>query len=152
MAEHFDWSLPRLDKRHFTAFANLLALRNGGQVEPASLHDDMLHEDESSDDGDAVSIDTSRPHRISDSGHNRLKRKFLDCLAEFTANIKSGKSVACSSMREGEENVTLWITRNEGFQTPEVPLFDRLSELLSSLSCTNGICSLAKLLNQTNPS
>ena len=37
MADRFDWSLPGLNKHHFIAFANLLALQNGGQVEPASL-------------------------------------------------------------------------------------------------------------------
>lgn len=92
MSEMFSWSLPGLNRRHLTAFANLLALRNGGQVEPASLRDELLDQDNLDDDSDGGSIDTSRPRRISDSGHDRLKRNFLDCLAEITAN-KKGESL-----------------------------------------------------------
>jgi hypothetical protein len=99
----------------------------------------MLEKDESNNDSDAVSIDTSRPHRISDSGHHQLKTKFLDCLAELAANKKGGESVACSGMMEGEEAVTFWITRN---QIPDNLFFEKLSERLSGLLYKRGICSL----------
>lgn len=105
----------------------------------------MLEED-FNDDWDAASVDTRKAHQISDSGHNRLKRKFLDCLAEFAANMKSGKTVACTAMKEAEHDVTVWIARNEGFPDQEKPLFDRLSAMLSRLSCSNGTCSLARLI------
>lgn len=98
------------------------------------------------DDWDAASVDTRKAHQISDSGHNRLKRKFLDCLAEFAANMKSGKTVACTAMKEAENNVTVWIARNEGFPDQQKPLFSKLSALLSSLSCSKGTCSLARLI------
>jgi hypothetical protein len=134
MAGQFHWSFPGLDQRSFTAFANLLALRNGGQIEILSPCD-VIQDEDGSDEG---SVDTSRPNQISDSGHNKLKKRFLDCLAEFVANDKGGKFVACSSMREGEDCMTIWITRNGGFQSLEETLSERLSELLSNLSSRSG--------------
>ena len=100
MADKFVWSLPGLNKHEFTAFGNLLALRNGGQVEPTSLPEDVLDGDESENDSEASSIVTNRPGQISNAGHGGLKRKFLDCLAEFAANKKGGRSVACTAMME----------------------------------------------------
>lgn len=145
MSETFDWNFSEFGRTHFNALANLLSLRNGGQVEPASFPDDVLEED-FNDDWDAASVDTRKADQISDSGHNRLKRKFLDCLAEFAANRKSGKTVACTAMKEAEDNVTVWIARNEGFPDEDKPLFNKLSALLSRLSCSKGTCSLARLI------
>jgi hypothetical protein len=142
MSDSFDWNFPGLSRTHFNALANLLSLRSGGQVEPASIADEPLEEDRD-DDWDVASDDTRNAHQLSDSGHSRLKRKFLDCLAEFAANRKSGKTVACTAMKEAEDNVTIWIARNEGFPDQENLLFNKLSELLSRLSCSKGMCSLA---------
>ncbi|OCL03033.1 hypothetical protein AOQ84DRAFT_420660 [Glonium stellatum] len=133
MSESFNWNLPGLSRTQFHAFTNLLSLRNGGQVEPATLPEGVLEEDYN-DDRNAAGVDTRNAHQISDSGHNRLKREFLDCLAEFAANKKSGKTVACTAMKEAEDNVKFWIARNEGFPDQEKLLFSQLSELLSSLS------------------
>lgn len=149
MSESFDWNFSGFGRTHFNAFANLLSLRNGGQVESVSLPDDGLEAD-FNDDWDAASVNTTKAHQISDSGHNRLKRKFLDCLAEFAANTKNGKTVACTAMKEAEDNVTVWIARNEGFPDQEKPLFSRLSALLSSLSCSEGTCSLSRSI-KTRP-
>ena len=137
MNECFGGNSPRFKWTHFNALANLLSLRNGGQVEPASLPDDVL-DDDSNKDWDAASVDTTVPLKIADSGYNKLKRKFLDCLAEFAANLKNGKTVACTAMKEAEDNVTVWIARNEGFPDQEKPLFDKLGALLSGLSCSKG--------------
>lgn len=145
MAQSFDWNFPGLNRHHFTAYANLLALRNDGQVEPISLGNEILDEDKFDDDSDAISIDTSRPQQISDSGCDQLKMKFLDCLAELTANKKGGKFVTCSSMMEGEETVTLWITRNGGFQVSDNIFFEKLSKQLSGLLKGEGIYSLIDL-------
>ena len=41
-------------------------------------------------DGNTPSMDTRFAHQISDLGHERLKQRFLDCLAEFAANKKGG--------------------------------------------------------------
>lgn len=78
MSKSFDWNFSGFGRTHFNALANLLSLRNGGQVEPTSLPDDVLEAD-FNDDWDAASLDTTKAHQTSDSGYNRLKRKFLDC-------------------------------------------------------------------------
>jgi hypothetical protein len=134
MTESFHWSGSGLQKAQFHALANLLSLCNGGQVESASLPDDILEDDY--EDDDSASLDSATVQRLSNSGHDGLKKKFLDCLAEFAANKRGGKTVACTAMREFEDNVTIWIARNDGFLVEE-EVFERLSLLLSALSCND---------------
>ena len=141
MSESFDWNYPGLNWSHFHSLANLLSLRNGGQAEPASLSKTVLEEDwdpDDSGDEDAPSMVTRFAHQISDSGHGRLKRRFLDCLAELAANKKGGTTVACSAMKEAEDNVIIWIARNEGFLDMDKLVFDKLGKILGSLSCNSG--------------
>ena len=154
MSETFDWNCPGLNWSHFHSLANLLSLRNGGQAEPSSLSDTttVLQGDWDSDDnedGDAPSIDTRVAHQISDSGHGRLKRRFLDCLAEFAANKKGGTAVACSAMKEAEDNVVIWIARNEGFSDVDKLVFDNLGKMLGSLSCNSGTSCVTALYPHT---
>ena len=140
-SETFDWSRPGLNWSHFHSLANLLSLRNGGQAEPSSSYDTVLEDDwdpDDNDDGDSPSIDTRHAHQISGSGHGRLKRRFLDCLAKFAANKSGGKAVACSAMKEAEDNVVIWISRNEGFSDVDKLVFDRLGNVLGSLSRNSG--------------
>jgi hypothetical protein len=149
MSESFDWNYPGLNWSHFHSLANLLSLRNGGQAEPSSLSDTVLEEDWDPDDngdGDAPSMDTRFAHQISDSGHGRLKRRFLDCLA---ANKKGGTAVACSAMKEAEDNVVIWIARNEGFSDVDKPVFDKLGKVLGSLSCKSGTFRVTALFLHT---
>jgi hypothetical protein len=144
MNETFNWIHARLDFAHFHSLAILLSLRNGGQAEVSSLFDAVLDEDCSSDeDGDEgmPSEITVRAHRIADSGHGRLKREFLDCLAEFAANKKGGTAVACSAMKEAEESVVIWVARNEGFSEADKPVFEKLAMLFGLLACGRGTVS-----------
>ncbi|KNG83331.1 hypothetical protein ANOM_008385 [Aspergillus nomiae NRRL 13137] len=137
MAEQFNWTAPNLNQHHFISFANLLALRNGGQVEPAwSLHDSEEEERDEEDETNpdtASSVNTNQVQQISDSGYDKLKRKFLDCVAELAANDKGARFVACSAMREGEDEVTVWISRNEGFREVDHVAFARVGGLLGGL-------------------
>jgi hypothetical protein len=152
MSESFNWNYPGLNWSHFHALANLLSLRNGGQVEPSSLSDMLLEDAWDSDDngdGDTPSIDTRFAHQISDSGHGKLKRRFLDCLAEFAANKKGGIAVACSAMKEAEDNVVIWIARNEGFLDVDRPVFDKLGKMLGSISCNSGTSRVTALFLHT---
>jgi hypothetical protein len=142
MTDQFVWSLPGLNKHQFAAFGNLLALRSGGQVEPASMPEDIVDGNESETISEASSVDTNCPGQISNAGHGRLTTKFLDYLAEFAANKKGGKSVACTAMREAEESVRIWIARNEGFQSTEKQVFEEnLADLLSNMSRYEGASS-----------
>ena len=148
MSESFDWKYPGLNSSQFHALANLLSLRNGGQAKPSSLSDTVLEEDWDPDDNgdeDTPSMDTRFAHQLSDSGHGRLKRRFLDCLAEFAANKRGGTAVACSAMKEAENNVVIWIARNEGFSDVDKPVFDKLGKVLGSLSCNSSTCHVTAL-------
>ena len=141
MNESFDWTYPGLDWSQFHSLANLLSLRNGGQAESSFLSDVVLEQDWStgeSDEGFASSVGTHLAHQISSSGHELLKQKFLDCLAEFAANKKGGRAVACSAMEEAEDSVVVWIARNDGFQDVTQPVFDRIGQLLGSLADSDG--------------
>lgn len=152
MSEKFNWSHEGLNWSHFHSLANLLSLRNGGQAEPSSSPDTVLEEDWDSDDhmdGDRSSMDTRLAHQISGSEHGRLKRRFLDCLAEFAANKKGGTAVACSAMKEAEDNVIIWIARNEGFSDVDKLVFDKLGEILGSLSCNSGTSRVTALFLHT---
>ena len=152
MSESFDWNYPGLSWSHFHSLANLLSLRNGGQAEPSSLSETVLEEDWDSDnneDGDASSINTRFADKTSVSGHGRLKRRFLDCLAEFAANKKGGTAVACSAMKEAEDNVVIWIARNEGFSDVDKLVFEKLGTLLALLSCNSGTWRVTALFQHT---
>ena len=152
MSESFDWSYPGLNWSHFHSLANLLSLRIGGQAEPSSFTDTVLGEDWDSNengDGDAVSVDTRCADQISDSGHAKLKRRFLDCLAEFAANKKGGTAVACSTMKEAENNVKILLARNEGFSDLDKPVFEKLGILLGLYSCNNGASRVTALFLHT---
>ena len=141
MSESFDWNYPGLNWSHCHSLANLLSLRNGGQAEPSSFSNTLLEEDwdpDNNGDEDAPSINTKVADKISDSGHGRLKRRFLDCLAEFAANKKGGTAVACSAMKEVEDNVVIWIARNEGFSDVDKLMFAKVGNMLASLSCNSG--------------
>lgn len=142
MGEKFNWDYPGLNWSHFHSLGNLLSLRNGGQAEASSLSHVVLGEDlssENSDDEGTLCANTIRAHQIAASGHGKLKQKFLDCLAEFAANKKGGTAVACCAMRECEDNVYIWIARNEGFSEADKPVVIALEMLLKSYSRNEGM-------------
>ncbi|KAI4657951.1 uncharacterized protein J4E78_006341 [Alternaria triticimaculans] len=139
--ENFDWSRSDLNRTHFHSLANLLSLRNGGQVEPTVKFDtepelDLEVNDE--EDWESRSVNTALANQISESGHGKLKRRFLDAVAGFAANKKGGTAVACSAMKEAENDVVIWLARNDGFSNGDRPAFEKLGAILSSLSY-NGV-------------
>lgn len=137
MGERFDWNHPGLSWSHFHSVANLLSLRNDGQAEPSSLSDTVLEDGwdpEEDNDEETRSVNTMVAHKISSSGHERLKKRFLDSLAEFAANKKGGTAVACTAMKEAEDSVTIWIARNQGFSDADQCSFDNFAEAMSVLS------------------
>ena len=151
MSQKFDWRYPGLEWSRFHSLANLLSLRNGGQAEPSVLSDIALEEDQKSDDEDErddASIDTRFANQLSESGHERLKRKFLDCLAEIASNKKGGTAVSCAAMREAEDNVTVWVTRNDGFSAIDGTALIEIGECLSSLNVNGGRLFLQFIVEQ----
>lgn len=59
-------------------------------------------------------------------------------MAEIAAKKKGGTAVACSAMKEAEDNVVIWIARNQGFSDVDKLAFDKLGKVLGSLSCDSG--------------
>ena len=72
-----------VDEIRFAALANLLSLRNGGQLEPQVESDDCIDAFGQADSSDLDDADTNHPAQIADSGHPRLKKHFLDRLSEL---------------------------------------------------------------------
>src|SRR5436190_14275156 len=104
MSNIFHWGLPDVDQGKFLALTDLLSLRNGGQLEPDF--------DEPTDDDSNVSdSDTARPERLSYSGHERLKKKFLDRFAELVSCRKGRTHVCCAAMSEEQNVVRIWVSR-----------------------------------------
>lgn len=133
MSEKFHWGLSGLNKPRFVAFTNLLSLRNGGQLDPPPSedpHDEWNQED--SDHGSTV--DTYRADRLSYSGHEDLKKCFLDGLAELVACKKAPTHVACAIMQEGEDRVRIWVARNEGFMERDDAFFRKFESLLGRIA------------------
>ena len=90
------------------------------------------------EDEDSRSVNTALANQISDSGHGKLKKRFLDAVAGFAANKKGGTAVACSAMKEAESDVVIWLARNDGFSNGDRPVFEKLGEILSCLSYNGG--------------
>jgi hypothetical protein len=149
MTEVFSWDCPGLNWAQFHSLANLLSLRNGGQVEPTAKFDtepELYSENHHEEHEDPISLDTVLADRISDSGHGRLKKRFLDAVAGFAANKKGGTAVACSAMKEAEDDVVIWLARNDGFSNYHQPGFEKLAKILGSLSSkASKYCSTARL-------
>lgn len=97
ISHHFYWNLRGFDEPEFAALVDLLLLRNGQQLEPLSSADDLLQTDtsyESSDDG--ASDDSTHPRLVSYSGHDRLKKRFLDASRSSWPSRKGGICCLCS--------------------------------------------------------
>lgn len=134
MSDNSIWTQPGLDQNQFIALTNLLSLRNNGQVEPTSTYEEMDPDKQSYDGDDSDSIDTAVGQQLSVSGHDKLKRQFLDDVAEFAAKEHGALFVACTAMREREEDVEILITRNTPFESSDHEFFDKFGDLVSSWS------------------
>lgn len=123
---HFSWDVSGLNGAEFQALSNALRLRSGGHLEPtfAQIGSEEKLEANDETDNDAAS---DLVNLISDfSDHVRLKKRFLDRLAELAANEKKPGAVACAAMREFDGPVVVWISRNEGFEERDVWFFGGL--------------------------
>lgn len=146
MNAKFDWNASKFDKAHFNVFAHFLYLRDGGQVDSVSLFNDVLADDDD-DEWNEVSVDINKAHQISDSSHMRLKRKFLNCLTKLAVNKKNEKIVFCIVMKEIEDNVIIWIIRNNDFFEKDKAVFDKLDSLLSELSREHSVYFYQKIVS-----
>jgi hypothetical protein len=134
MANNSIWLQPGLNQNQFIALTNLLSLRNNGQVEPTSIYEESDPDERTYDGDDSESIDTSVGQQLSGSGNDTLKRQFLDDVAEFAAKEHGSRFVACTAMREREEDVQILIARNTPFEPSDFEFFDKFGDLVSSWS------------------
>ena len=130
MSASFPWEFHGLDESRFEAYAKLLRLRNGGQVEEASdfseISDEQMELAEL-DDTDSVHVNT-----LSQFDDNSLKRAILDRLSELVANEKGGAYVSSSVMIEWPDRVDIFVARNNGIKEGDSVLH-MLENLASSL-------------------
>ena len=94
------------------AYAKLLRLRTGGKIQEASSFEELPDDDDgllAADDADSIAV-----HQLSHFNEDKLKRLFLDRLAELVANVKDVQYVAVSLMVEWPDRVDVYVARNEG--------------------------------------
>ncbi|KAK0762955.1 hypothetical protein N5P37_004481 [Trichoderma harzianum] len=128
MSSSFPWGIDGLDKSRFEAYAKLLRLKNGGQIEEASNFSEILDEDielEKSDDTDSVNANA-----FLSFDERKMKRAFLDRLSELIANEKGGHHVSSSLMIAWPDRVDILVARNNGFREGDVTL--RMLETIAS--------------------
>ncbi|OJJ02479.1 hypothetical protein ASPVEDRAFT_29058 [Aspergillus versicolor CBS 583.65] len=126
-------SLEGWDKSKFEAYAKLLRLKNGGQIEEASDSTERAHEQEISDPDSPDSVNVKPLSRFDET---KLKRSFLDRLSELVANEKGGHYVSASLMVEWPDRVDVLVARNTGFRknNPSVQLLETIASSLRGIS------------------
>ncbi|KAL6701647.1 hypothetical protein J3F84DRAFT_355391 [Trichoderma pleuroticola] len=128
MSSTFPWGIDGLDKFRFEAYAKLLRLKNGGQIEEASNFSEILDEEidlEKPDDTDSVNAIA-----FLSLDERKIKRAFLDRLSELIAHEKGGYHVSSSLMIEWPDRVDILVARNNGFREGDVSL--RMLETIAS--------------------
>ncbi|CAG8984236.1 hypothetical protein HYALB_00004219 [Hymenoscyphus albidus] len=133
MAAKFTWDHPCLKKQDFVALTNLLSLRSNGQVKPSS-NDDIDQDEQASGKDYAESIDTTSPQQISEFGNDKLKKRFLDVMAEFASREAGGSHVTCTAIRAHGENSEIYVARNEPFDDYDKDFFFKFGSLLNEWS------------------
>ncbi|KPM42451.1 hypothetical protein AK830_g4100 [Neonectria ditissima] len=134
MSASFLWESHGLDKSRFEAYAKLLRLRNGGQIEEASHFSEKADEQmELADLNDTDSIDMNT---LSPINNNKLKRSFLDRLSELVANEKGGPYVSSSLMIEWPDRVDILVAKNNGIKEgdPSISMLETIASDLQVVS------------------
>lgn len=139
MTDSFTWALPGLDGPRFRAMTNLLSLRNGGQLDTPEFDE---ADDSDASDGSETSIseaDTTHPVNLHSSGHMPLKKKFLDRLAEVISKQHKWRHVACTVLKESEDQVDVYVTKNDGLDKDDQAFFRTLEKGFLDLGSRDAI-------------
>lgn len=130
----FPSGFERWDRQRFEAYAKLLGLKNGGQIEEASDFKGIADEEEESSESDSAASENVEPS--SQFNENKLKRAFLDRLSELIANEKGGHHVSASLMIEWPDRVDILVAKNTGFKEkdPVVQLLEAIESSLRDIS------------------
>jgi len=130
MTPRFDWEANGLDRARFEALTKLLRLRYHGQVEPPSRFDELKHDARSDEDSVADDADSTNALMLTDFDPDRLRRAFLDRLAELVANEKGGRYIAATMMVNGQDKVDVFVSRNDKFHPNDVTFLEQTEALL----------------------
>lgn len=98
------------DKSRFEAYAKLLLLKSGRQIEGTSDFTEIV--DEQMELSDPDNSDSVKVNILSRFNEDKLKRAFLDRLSEFVANKRGGYHVTSSLMIEWPDRVDILVARN----------------------------------------
>ena len=100
-----------------SSLANLLSLRNGGGLDPASVDDFDELDDQMADDLRSCA-DTTAAELLTSNQNDALRQQFLNRLSELLARDKGGSYVSCAALRENETEgrVDIWVARNCGLK------------------------------------
>lgn len=128
------WETQGLDKSRFEAYAKLLRLRNGGQIEEAS--DFSERPDEPTDIEESESTDSVDAKTLPWSDDNKLKRAFLDRLSELVANQKGGYHVSSALMIEWPDRVDVLVAKNSRLEEGD-PMLKNIALSLQVISRHN---------------
>ena len=130
MSASLPWESDGLDKSRFEAYAKLLLLKNGRQVEEASDFNEMIcQQTKVADLDDADSVNVNVLSRFDD---DKLKKAFLDRLSELVANEKGAHHVSSSLMIEWPDRVDIFVAKNTGIRDKD-PSAQMLETIASSL-------------------
>jgi hypothetical protein len=144
MTRHFDWEASGLNRPQFKALTKLLRLRYHGQVEPPSRFDELQHDAKTDDDSVFDDDDSTKALTLTDFDPDRLRRVFLDRLAELVANEKGGRHVAAAMMVNGQDKVDVFIARNDKFRPKDVTFIEQTGALLRLIAHGVGwLCALS---------
>ncbi|KAK3322760.1 hypothetical protein B0H66DRAFT_474160 [Apodospora peruviana] len=134
MSQQFDWKEPGLNRARFEALTKLLRLRHQGQVEPPTRFDNDEDDDSQlAPETDCSSVKASPP---TDFEADRLRRQFLDRLAELIANHKGGRHVAATAMSVGPDSVKVTVAKNDKFRQIDREFIERVQSLLQRIAAT----------------
>ncbi|KAF8248495.1 hypothetical protein K440DRAFT_679735 [Wilcoxina mikolae CBS 423.85] len=132
MTDQFHWGLEGLDEARFAALANLLSLRNAGQLELPTVYDVAADADADVDIEHISVCDTNKFDELAEScTPEQLKMQFLDRLAEVMSTKKGGTHVACATMTEKDDSATIFVARNGSFSPDDTQCFRTFERCLS---------------------
>ncbi|KAJ4485196.1 hypothetical protein J3R30DRAFT_3813504 [Lentinula aciculospora] len=127
MSSRFTWDAPGLNKGQFIALTNLLSLRNGRQLQPPS--------EQASEFGNDFPQSNPRVKQRTDSSpEDDLKQRFLDRLAEVISKDKRVEYVACTTMKEYQDHVKVWVACNDGLDENDKAFLCSFSAKMSALA------------------
>jgi hypothetical protein len=138
MTGGFDWEANGLNRARFEALTKLLRLRYHGQVEGPRRFDEKQQNAEIEDDFVLDELESDKAALLTNFDHDRLRRAFLDRLAELVANEKGGRHVSATMMVSGPDTVGIFVARNSTFRTKDLRFLEQIEEQLRLIARGTG--------------